>query len=69
MRESGDVARAEAEAEGDEGEEGRGGEREGEGEGEKGGLTGERAVFGLTSQAERDLRVGAKALRKAVLGY
>ncbi|GAA5845715.1 hypothetical protein JCM9279_006082 [Rhodotorula babjevae] len=63
MRESGDVARAEAERE--EGE----GERKGEGGGEKGGLTGERAVFGLTSQAERDLRVGAKALRKAVLGY
>ena len=67
MRESGDVARAEAEREVGVGE--REGEGECEGEGEKGGLTGERAVFGLTSQAERDLRVGAKALRKAVLGY
>ncbi|GAA5996183.1 flavin-containing monooxygenase [Rhodotorula paludigena] len=36
---------------------------------EDGGLTGERSPYGLTSQAERDLRVGAKALRKAVLGY
>ncbi|GAA6063282.1 hypothetical protein JCM10212_004664 [Sporobolomyces blumeae] len=36
---------------------------------EKGGLTGERSVYGKTSQAERDLRKGAKALRRAVLGY
>ncbi|KAJ8295454.1 Thiol-specific monooxygenase [Rhodotorula toruloides] len=36
---------------------------------EKGGLTGERKRWGLTSAAERDLRVGAKGLRKAVLGY
>ncbi|GAA5917339.1 hypothetical protein JCM5296_001296 [Sporobolomyces johnsonii] len=36
---------------------------------EKGGLAGERSVFGKTSQAERDLRLGAKALRRAVLGY
>ncbi|BGP37929.1 monooxygenase [Rhodotorula kratochvilovae] len=64
MRESGDVARAEKRGE-KEGER----EGEGEGEGEKGGLTGERALYGLTSLAERDLRVGAKALRKAVLGY
>lgn len=48
-------------------------EVEGEGEGSSGGggggLTGERALWGLTSQAERDLRQGAKGLRKAVLGY
>lgn len=62
MRESGDVTRAE----GGRGSEGERGQEE---EGEKGGLTGERPVFGLTSQAERDLRIGAKALRKAVLGY
>ncbi|GAA5944891.1 hypothetical protein JCM1841_000599 [Sporobolomyces salmonicolor] len=30
---------------------------------------GERTVYGETSQAERDLRLGAKALRRAVLGY
>ncbi|GAA6009029.1 hypothetical protein JCM10207_004071 [Rhodosporidiobolus poonsookiae] len=48
------------------------GNGEGEGEGEereKGGLTGERSIWGLTSEAERDLRKGAKGLRKAVLGY
>lgn len=67
MRESGDVARAEGGLREGEGEEGE--ERHGERQGERGGLTGERAIFGLTSLAERDLRVGAKALRKAVLGY
>lgn len=36
---------------------------------EKGGLSGERKRWGLTSAAERDLRMGAKGLRKAVLGY
>ncbi|GAA6058243.1 hypothetical protein JCM3770_007431 [Rhodotorula araucariae] len=61
MRESGDAARAER----------RAGEGEGDwdGDDERGGLTGERARFGLTSLAERELRIGAKALRKAVLGY
>ncbi|GAA5848573.1 hypothetical protein JCM8547_004556 [Rhodosporidiobolus lusitaniae] len=44
-------------------------ERERKEEGEKGGLTGERGTWGLTTQAERDLRAGAKGLRKAVLGY
>lgn len=42
--------------------------QEGEEE-EKAGLTGERGRWGLTSAAERDLRMGAKGLRKAVLGY
>lgn len=35
----------------------------------RGGLAGERGVWELTSEAERDLRKGAKGLRKAVLGY
>ncbi|GAA5971287.1 hypothetical protein JCM8115_005494 [Rhodotorula mucilaginosa] len=36
---------------------------------DRGGLGGERTIWGLTSEAERDLRKGAKGLRKAVLGY
>lgn len=59
LRECGDVK--------DEEEEEEGGEKRREKE--KGGLTGERELWGLTSQAERDLRAGAKGLRKAVLGY
>ncbi|GAA5881975.1 hypothetical protein JCM3774_002558 [Rhodotorula dairenensis] len=43
-------------------------DREAEDEG-AGGLSGERGVWDLTSEAERDLRKGAKGLRKAVLGY
>ncbi|GAA5830317.1 hypothetical protein JCM11251_001304 [Rhodosporidiobolus azoricus] len=41
-------------------------------EGEKkdrGGLTGERGLWGKVSASERELRMGAKGLRKAVLGY
>lgn len=44
----------------------------GNGTGKRGGKDGrksEESVFGKTSQAERDLRKGAKALRRAVLGY
>ncbi|GAA6037137.1 hypothetical protein JCM8097_008754 [Rhodosporidiobolus ruineniae] len=64
LRECGDVV--DEEDVGEEGGEGGKGGREGK---EKGGLTGERSVWGLTSEAERDLRKGAKGLRKAVLGY
>jgi hypothetical protein len=35
--------------------------------GETGG--GEPSVYGKTSQGDRDLRVGAKALRREILGY
>lgn len=41
----------------------------GQGGADRGGLGGERTIWGLTSEAERDLRKGAKGLRKAVLGY
>ncbi|BGP22800.1 flavin dependent monooxygenase [Rhodotorula toruloides] len=53
LRETGDVCEDGVEGKGD----------------EQGGLTGGRSRWELTSAAERDLRMGAKGLRKAVLGY
>ncbi|GAA5885442.1 hypothetical protein JCM6882_009622 [Rhodosporidiobolus microsporus] len=58
LRECGDV-KEEGEAEGTTTVKGK----------DRGGLTGERGLWGLTSASEKELRKGAKGLRKAVLGY
>lgn len=79
MEESGDIRRSNVDDDDDDetergqgpGEEEEG--REGREEEEEGGLRRRRSTttneYGKTSQGERDLRLGAKALRRAVLGY